>query len=127
MKKIITLVAAVFLITSAFAQSNSDNNRYDNDKRRDAVYRDDDRRDNDRLYVYDNRQRDREMARINWEYDRKIASIRDRWFMSRSKKERIIWSLEEDRRREIRMVYEKYNGRRDRADYDDHHHHGRNW
>ncbi len=126
MKKIITLVAAVFVVASAFAQFDRDDNRNDNDKRRDAIYRDDNRRENDRLYVYDNRQRDREIARINWEYDRKIASIRARWFMSRSKKERIIWSLEEDRKREIRMVYEKYNGRRDRYEDRDRHH-GRDW
>lgn len=127
MKKIITLVAAVFVVASAFAQYNRDDDRYDNDKRRDAIYRDDERRDNDRLYVYDNRHRDREIYRINREYDRKIASIRDRWFMSRSKKERIIWSLEEDRKREIRILYEKYNGRRERYGDDDHHHHGRDW
>ena len=119
MKKIITLAVTAFITVSGFAQFNHNNNDFDNDRKRDAIYRDDNR-NNDRLYVYNNRERDREIVRINRDYDRRIQSVRHRWFMSHAKKERLIWSLEMDRKREIRMVYEKYNGRRD-----DNHHHGR--
>lgn len=119
MKKIITLAVAAFITATGFAQFNHNNNDFDNDRKRDAIYRDDNR-NNDRLYVYNNRERDREIVRINRDYDRRIQSVRHRWFMSHAKKERLIWSLEMDRKREIRMIYEKYNGRRD-----DRHHHGR--
>lgn len=122
MKKIITLMAAVLLVASSFAQYHSDNeNRYDdNDKDRDVVYDDNNRfnkdhnnRRNDR-YTFGNRERDIQIAQINREYDRKIERVKHKMFMSRSKKESIICSLEDNRRYEIKKVYARNHRRNDR-------------
>ena len=120
MKKIITLMVAVLLVATSFAQYNSGNqrNHHDNDVAyNDGKYKDrnyDER--NDRSHY--NRERDMQIERINREYDRKIESVRHRWFMSHSKKQELIYSLENKRRYEIRMVYNKFNNRNDR--FDDH-------
>ena len=109
MKKIITLMGAVLLVTASFGQYHSDEK---NSRNNDVVYNDsrynnhNDRR-NDR-YDYGNRERDIQIARINREYDRKIESVKHKWFMSHSKKEAIICSLEENRRYEIKKVYQRF-------------------
>ncbi len=125
MKKIITLAGAILLYFSSFAQYHSDNEkRYDdNDRERDVVYNDNrhdrhnDRRDD--RYTFNNRERDKQIDRVNREYDRKIEMVHHKWFMNRSKKQSIIYSLEEKRRYELRNIYEKYNRRNNR--FDDHH------
>jgi hypothetical protein len=116
MKKIITLMGAVLLVASSFAQYHSENKkRYDDDKQRDVAYNDsryhkDNDRRNDR-YTSAYRERDMQIAQINREYNRKIERVEDKWMMSRSKKEAVICSLEDKRRYEIRKVYEKFNRR----------------
>lgn len=123
MKKIITLMAAVLLVASSFAQYHSGNeNRYDNDKDRDVVYNDNSRYNKDHnnrrnnRYTFGNRERDMQVAQINREYDRKIERVKHKMFMSRSKKESIICSLEDNRRYEIKKVYARYHHRNDRFD-----------
>lgn len=123
MKKIITLMAAVLLVASSFAQYHSDNEkRYDDDEDRDVVYNDNSRfnkdhnnRRNDR-YTFGNRERNMQIAQINREYDRKIERVKHKMFMSRSKKESIICSLEDNRRYEIKKVYARNHRRNDRFD-----------
>ncbi|MFT3680776.1 MAG: hypothetical protein QM791_10925 [Ferruginibacter sp.] len=114
MKKIITLFVSVFTLTVAFAQYGPGN---DYGKERNAVYsdrykKDGDRRRNDH-YTALKRERDMQVAEINREYDRKIQMVRNKVFMGRSKKERLIYQLEDKRRDEIRNVYAKYNDRLD--------------
>ena len=119
MKKTITLMAAIFLVASSFAQ-HADNSRIYQD--REVTYNDNrfenrhDRRDD--RYNFSIRERDNLIAKINHEYDRKIESVRHRWFMSHSKKQSIIWSLEDKRRYEIKKVYERFNHHRNH--FDDH-------
>ena len=123
MKKIITLMAAVLLVASSFAQYHSDNEkRYDDDEDRDVVYNDNSRfnkdhnnRRNDR-YTFGNRERNMQIAQINRKYDRKIERVKHKMFMSRSKKESIICSLEDNRRYEIKKVYARNHRRNDRFD-----------
>ena len=127
MKKIITLFASVLLVASAFAQ-------YDNQKGygkrndRDVVYNDRKYNKNDRRggdgYSFSKRERDFEIDRINRDYNNKINAVRHRWFASNAKKQRIIWSLEEQRRDEIKSIYMRFNHPRNR--YDDHDRR-RNW
>ncbi|MEO6721363.1 MAG: hypothetical protein ABIN67_13425 [Ferruginibacter sp.] len=112
MKKIITLFASVLLVASAFAQHDGNQKGYGNKNDRDVVYNDgrynknDNRRDG---YSFSKRERDMQINRINREYDNKINAVRHKWFMNNAKKQRMIWSLEEDRKNEIREVYVKFN------------------
>jgi hypothetical protein len=122
MKKLITLSAAVLFFTVAFAQYDKGNRKNDDGyNSKDVVYNDnrynhDDRRDD--RYTFNNREKEMQIARINREYDRRIASVKHNWFMSRSKKNAVICSLEEQRNDEIRMVFARYNHRNNR--FDDH-------
>jgi hypothetical protein len=122
MKKIITLMGSVLLVASSFAQYHHDDQKWnDNDRDRDVAYndnrydRDHDNRRDDR-YNFGNRERDMQIAQINREYDRKIEMVKHKWFMSHSKKEAVIWSLEDQRRHEIREVYERFSRHNDRFD-----------
>jgi hypothetical protein len=119
MKKIFTLMAAVMLVASAFAQYKPGNQGgYESSRDRDNAYnnrgnkRDNDRRNNG--YYFSARERDMQIARINREYDQKIHAVQNRVFMSPFKKQRIIRSLQDERRDEIRMVYAKFNDQRGR-------------
>lgn len=132
MKKIITLLGAVLLVASSFAQYDSrDNKRHDNDVAyNDGKHKDHDNRRGDDRYNNNYRERDMQIAKINREYDRKIESVQHRWFMSHSRKQELIYQLEDQRRYEIRKVYARFNQRNDRwDDHDRDHDHGagRHW
>ena len=120
MKKIITLFASVILVASAFAQSNE--GRYERGKENDVVYNDSRfDRNNDRFDKHDKfskRERDIQIAQINREYDQRIHAVRNKWFTSNAKKQRIIYQLEDERRYEIKKVYARYNRGSNR--FDDH-------
>lgn len=120
MKKVFTLIASFILVASSFAQYNSGNQkRYPKDKGNDIVYNKNKcDKHNDRYDDNDNfsaRERDRQIEMINRNYDRQIRDVQNKWFVSRSKKERAIWNLERDRNTEIEMVYAKYNRENDRG------------
>jgi len=130
MKKIITLVASVILVATAFAQPNG--RAYGHDKDRDVVYNDsrydrnDNRRDdrrNDR-YSFSKRERDMQIAQINRTYDERIYAVRNKWFASNGKKQRMIRDLENERRHEIKKVYARYSHPSNRNDDNDRR---RNW
>jgi hypothetical protein len=128
MKKIITLFASVILVASAFAQYNDNNQGYGRKSDRDIVYNDGkfDKRDRQRegRYSFTKRERDYEISRINQEYNNKIKAVTHRWFTSNARKQRVIWSLEEQRKDEIKRVYLKFNSPANRFD---HHDRRRNW
>lgn len=125
MKKMITLFASVILVVSAFAQYNPDNRRdrdYRDEREREIVYNDGrchkDNRRNYR-YAFSKRESDIQIAQINQEYDYRINAVRNKWFTNKSKKQRILRQLEEERRNEIRWVYANYNNQsRGREEYD---------
>jgi hypothetical protein len=138
MKRIFTLLFAFGLFTAASAQYNPGENRDSRQREPQANQRNDQRNDdngygNERDVVitnnpydnnngrYDNRiSPDRKMAmqiaRINREYDYRIQSVRNNFFMSRWEKQRQISFLQEQRQREIRMVYFRFHKNRDRYD-----------
>jgi len=150
MKKTFTFFAAVVLMTTvAFAQNNGshqrDNNYGNNDYGRsnphDVVINDnpwrggghDDR--SGRGYYFTERDKNMQIAQINDEYFHKIQSVKNKFFMGRYQKERIINSLQFQRESEIRSVWMKFNDRNNRFnrgydrhdDDDDHDHDRRNW
>jgi hypothetical protein len=56
------------------------------------------------------------IAAINQEYDYKIQKVKRNFFLSWFEKQRLIRMLENQRKWEIKMVYEKFNSYR----FDDH-------
>jgi hypothetical protein len=118
MKKIFTLLFAVGFLTAVNAQSGSRDNRdnrdnqqngqWDNNHNKDVAgnngrYYNDDRYDNN-FGSYDGNIK-MQIAQINRKYDFKIERVRKDFFMRRFEKMRMIRSLEEQRKQEIRMTY----------------------
>ena len=136
MKKIFTLLFAVGFLTAINAQSGSSYNRDNRDNQqsgqwgnnhgKDVVgnngrYDNDDRYDND-FRSYDGNIK-MQIAQINRKYDFKVERVRNDFFMRRFEKMRMIRSLEEQRKQEIRMAYARSSrwGQHDRG-YDSNHH-----
>lgn len=123
MKKILTLLIAVGAITVAQAQTSRS---YPNDRAasRDVILGDrNDRNDrNDRYdgryennsryaYSFSARERDKQIDRINRDYDKRIRQLeRDRRMRS-SEKSYQVRQLEAQRRNEIRQVWERFQSR----------------
>jgi len=134
MKKIITLLVSVTMVASVFAQYGGNGQRdngYGNGNKGNDVgfndnrYKKDDGHFND-SYAFSGREKDMQIAQINREYDFKIQSVKNKFFMPRFKKEQMIWKLEQQRRDEIKMVNMKFKNSRNR--YDDYDHGPkRNW
>ncbi len=118
MKKMITLFAALILVSISFAQYDRDGQKNYEGNGRNMAYNDHKNRDHFDRYYFSDRERNMEIAHINKDYDRKINSVMNRFFWSRQRKESVIRSLEAQRRNEIRMVNEKYYHRDNR--YNDH-------
>jgi hypothetical protein len=80
---------------------------------RDVVFNADRRpgRNNNADYFNRKREMDMQVERINREYDRRVDAVHNRWFMNRAKRERTIYMLEQQRREEIRRVYDVYGFR----------------
>ena len=120
MKKILVLLITATMVSSAFAQYGNqrdavfNNGRYEHERNNNR---------NSNYYSFSARERDMQIDQINREYDRKEREVRNRLFVSRSKKEKLMWELQEQRRNEIRNVYAKFNDRRNRYDDNDHKRH----
>ena len=118
MKKTFTLFAMAAIISSAsFAQYNQPGNKsYGNNRDRDVVVNN----DRDRggpgyaigTYYFTAREKDRAINAINRDYFRKIESVKNKFFVSRYKKEQKIYSLQMQRDAELRSVAQKFNDRR---------------
>ncbi len=123
MKKIITLFVSVTMVASAFAQYSQGNQKdYGYNKGKDVVYNDsrikaEDKSFNDH-YSFGMKEKETQIAQINREFDFKIQSVKNRFFMSRSKKEQVICMLEDQRKNEIKMVFAKFSDPGNR--FDDH-------
>lgn len=126
MKKMITLLVATGFITIAFAQNgqydqrnqqanngyqNQENNRYQSQSNN--GYRNNDYNEHhfDHHMMY--RERDEQIARINRDFDWKINSVGNSWFMSREKKHWEIHNLEMQKQHEISEVFERFQGHGD--------------
>lgn len=122
MKKIFTLVSSLLLVTAAFAQYDQKGDW--NNKDRDDAYNGggkgpDDRfdkhdRNNDRrmTYYFTAREKDMQIAQINRNYDYKIRSVQNRYFMSWHEKKRQVKQLEYQRDCEIKEVMDKFYSKR---------------
>ena len=135
MKKACTLLAAIVLVTTAaVAQNKNHDNNYGNGNPHDVAINDNHSRgrgydDRGSRYFYE-RERDMRIVEINREYNKRIQSVRNKFFMNRYQKERIINSLQFQREKEIRAVIAKFNQREYRYDKRDskyNEHDKRNW
>ena len=134
MKKIFTLLFALGFLTAINAQSGSRNNRDNRDNPQSGqwgnnekdVVGDNNRYDNDDRYDNNfgsyNGNIKMQIAQINRKYDFKIERVRKDFFMRRFEKMRMIHSLEQQRKQEIKMAYARSSkwGQHDR-DYDSNH------
>src|ERR1043165_115680 len=111
MKKVFTLLFAVGAVAVAQAQyshSYPDGRSNDRDvilgQRNDRSYENNSRYNNS----FTDRERDKEIDRINHEYDKRIRRIeKDRWIRY-DEKQYQIRRLEDQRKEEIRRVWERY-------------------
>ena len=127
MKKVFTLLLSAGLISSAFAQYKpgndidrgydrngdiaSNSEKYKNEKR----FKNENGR-NKYNKSYASIQRDAQIARINREYNYKVEGVKNRLYMSRSRKINIINRLQEERRKDIRAVFTRSNNRHSDCD-----------
>jgi hypothetical protein len=118
MKKMFTLLFSLAMLTSAFAQYDPKDDW--NRNKGDGYSKDDKHRhDNhdDRFnggFYFSPRERDMQIEQINREYDYKIQSVKNKYFMSWYQKKRQIEFLKDQRDKEIRMVYARFNDRRNK-------------
>lgn len=114
MKKIFTLLFSTALLSTAFAQYGAKTGQ-DWNKGKDVYAANDNRghdHDNYGGYYFTSRERDMQIAQINREYDSKIRSVRNQFFIGPFQKKRQISILENKRNNEISAVYAKFNDRR---------------
>lgn len=118
MKKIFTLLFTAAILTSAFAQYDSKDEWGKNGNDDVFAKNGNDKHDKDGggygSYYFTPRERDMQIAQINREYEYRIQSVRNKFFMSWYQKKCQIEVLKDQREREIRMVYAKFNDRRNR-------------
>lgn len=118
MRKIITLLFVSAMLTSAFAQYDPKNkwnkNNKDDSYSKDGKYDEGDDYRYKNSYYFTPRERDMEISRINREYDYRIQSVKNKYFMNWYQKKRQIEFLKDQREREIRRVYARFNDRRNK-------------
>jgi hypothetical protein len=116
MKKIFTLLFAVALFVTANAQNGKrDRDDWNNNRNGNDIARGDNRYDRDHGYNNGRFERDRrmnrEIARINSEYDFKMHRVRNAVFMNRFEKQRQLRQLQNMREREIRRVHLQFRNK----------------
>lgn len=122
MKNIFTLLFAICFVTIGFAQKEDhDKSRQRND---DVSYNersyDNNSRNNRSRYNFSRNDMERSIAAINFNYDRRIQSVKNNWSISSFKKRRLINNLEDQRKADIREVYYKFKDRRNVYGYNKH-------
>ena len=127
MKKALSLsTIAVLIAASSFAQYGRDrDDNYENNRGREVTVNNHGGREYGRergTYYFTAKEKDMQIYSINREYNRKIESVKHRFFMGRVKKEQLICSLELERNAEIRSVVERFNDRRNLFVYRDNGH-----
>lgn len=123
MKKIFTLLFATAILGTAFAQYGQKDQRdkdYINDGFVSAGSQGYGKHDRDYRggYLFTPRERDFQIAQINREYDYRIQSVKNKYFMSWFQKKRLVNILEAQRDNEIHAVLHKFNDSRNQfGDY----------
>lgn len=129
MKRIFTLVFALGFLTAAQAQNRNGDNRGNRQPDRPIVIQhnqrdfdnySNDQYDRDVRYMKSNPGKDRKMAKqidaINREYDFKMQQLQRNRYLSRFDKQRQLRFLQEQRQREIRMVYARHHKNKNKYD-----------
>ena len=125
MKKIFTLLFTTAILSTAFAQY-SQNDQRERTKENDVYVSNDNRgydnyddkgfdkhnRDYKGRYFFTPRERDMQISQINREYDYRMRTVRNHFYMNRYQKMRQISFLEDQRNREIQAIVFKFNDRR---------------
>jgi len=122
MKKFFTLLFVTAMLSTAFAQNGQKGQKDQKDRNNDKDdYAYNDNHDYGKSgkwgpgsYVFTPRERDMEIAQINREYDYKIRSVKNQFYMSWFQKNRQIRFLEKQRDNEIHAVTQKFNDRKNK-------------
>ncbi len=114
MKNIFTLLFAICFVTIGFAQyQGHDQSRQRND---DVSYNersyDNNNRNNKSRYNFSRNDLERSIAAINFNYDKRIQSVKNSWSINPLRKRRMVNNLEDQRKADIRKVYYKFKDRR---------------
>jgi len=118
MKKIFTMMIAAMMVTSAFAQyeqkedwNGKDRNDIAKADGKNSYDRYDKHDDRGNTYYFTPREKDMQIAQINRNYDYKIRSVQNKFFMGWFEKRRQVKFLEQQRDCEIKAVMDKFNNR----------------
>lgn len=119
MKKIIAIITFIFAGATSFAQKSY---QHDDDYKNPSVYSHNDRGRYDRDDRYNrnyntnfSRQRNIEIARINQEFNNKVRSIENNFWLSRRQKNRRIQQAQFEKEQQLQRVYNQYNGYNNQA------------
>lgn len=99
MKKIFTLMLSVALVSVAFAQHGKEFNRH---KKYDRTMH---------LTRFDIERRNNMIAKVNFEYDRRIFAVKESHMRLRNKQKEIR-RLERERKDRIQMIYARFDGKK---------------
>ncbi|MBK8611077.1 MAG: hypothetical protein IPL84_14325 [Chitinophagaceae bacterium] len=115
MKKIFTLLLTTAMLSTAFAQYGHKGQGDRGDDKINDVYVSNNKDfghdgfDRRGAYIFTAREKNRQIAQINRDYDYKIQSVRNRAFMSWFQKKRLINNLDEQRYQEIDQIVYRFN------------------
>jgi len=122
MKKIFTLLFSVGAFATSFAQTGHRDNSNRNDqyvttKSNDDYKKFDNHRDD--IYSFSAKERDREIAKINNDFNFKMKSIKDNYRLKRSQQKMWIQKIQSEKAQQIRAVNAKFNSKYNAA-FNDH-------
>jgi hypothetical protein len=111
MKKIFTLLFSISAFASSFAQTGSDQTKKkSNQYITNAEYKKiDSHRDN--IYTFSAKERDMQMAKINKDYNFKIAAIKSNKRISRHNKKVLIQKVQLEKSQQMQDVNSKFNSK----------------
>ena len=114
MKKIFTVLFSVGFFATSFAQTGHRDNNNRNDQHVTAKSNDDYKKfDNHRddIYNFSAKERDREIAKINNDFNFKIKSIKGNYRLKRSQKKMWIQKIQSEKAQQIQAVNAKFNSK----------------
>lgn len=122
MKKIFTVLFSVGFFATSFAQTGHRDNNNRNDQHVTAKSNDDYKKfDNHRddIYNFSAKERDREIAKINNDFNFKIKSIKGNHRLKRSQKKMWIQKIQSEKAQQIQAVNNRFNSKYNAA-FNDH-------
>ena len=120
MKKIFTLLFSVGAFATSFAQSGHHDNNNKNDQHVTTRSNDDYKKfDNHDIYTFSANERDRQIAKINYDFNFKIKSIKGNQRLKRTQKKMWIQKIQSEKAQQIQAVDAKFNSKYNAA-FNDH-------